>query len=134
MKDYGSVSIFLTLRLISRNAERRLAGETSVRTAQRALDTGTLWAMANKKNFAPQEWLKVLESVMLTGMAVSAADPNGLRSITKEAFANRSALIASKLDSGSNDAAAFKPCCSALARKWQRPPWSIPSSALGACW
>jgi len=37
------------------------------------------------------------------GDGVSAADPNGLWGITKEAFANRAALIASKLDAGSNE-------------------------------
>jgi len=59
--------------------------------------------MANKLNFTPQEWIKVLESVMLVGMAVSAADPNGLWGLTKEAFASRSALTASKLDAASNE-------------------------------
>jgi hypothetical protein len=59
--------------------------------------------MANKLNFTPQEWTKVLESVVLVGMAVSAADPNGLWGLTKEAFASRSALIASKHDAGSNE-------------------------------
>ena len=59
--------------------------------------------MANKLNFTPQEWTKVLESVALVGMAVSAADPNGLWGLTKEAFASRSALIASKHDAGSNE-------------------------------
>jgi hypothetical protein len=59
--------------------------------------------MANKLNFTPQEWTKVLESVALVGMAVSAADPNGLWGLTKEAFASRSALIASKHDAGANE-------------------------------
>jgi hypothetical protein len=59
--------------------------------------------MANKRNFTPEEWIKVLESVMLAGMAVSAADPNGLWGLTKEAFATRSALTASKLDAESNE-------------------------------
>jgi hypothetical protein len=59
--------------------------------------------MANKLNFTPEEWIQVLESVMLAGMAVSAADPNGLWGMTKEAFANRSALNASKLDAESNE-------------------------------
>ena len=59
--------------------------------------------MANKQNFTPEEWTKVLESIMLAGMAVSAADPNGLWGLTKEAFASRSALAASKLDHGSNE-------------------------------
>jgi len=59
--------------------------------------------MANKQSFTPEEWTKVLESIILAGMAVSAADPNGLWGMTKEAFANRSALNASKLDAGSNE-------------------------------
>jgi hypothetical protein len=59
--------------------------------------------MASKRNFTPEEWIKVLESVMLAGMAVSAADPNGLWGLTKEAFATRSALTASKLDAESNE-------------------------------
>ena len=59
--------------------------------------------MANKTNFTSQEWTKVLESVVLVGMAVSAADPNGFWGLTKEAFAGRSALIASKHDGRSNE-------------------------------
>jgi hypothetical protein len=59
--------------------------------------------MANKLNFTPQEWIKVLESVMLVGMAVSAADPNGLWGLSKEAFASRSALNAMKLEAESNE-------------------------------
>jgi hypothetical protein len=59
--------------------------------------------VANKLNFTPQEWTKVLESVALVGMAVSAADPNGLWGLIKESFAGRSALIASKHDAGSNE-------------------------------
>ena len=34
--------------------------------------------MANKQNFKPEEWTKILESTMLAGMAVSAAEPSGL--------------------------------------------------------
>jgi hypothetical protein len=34
--------------------------------------------MANKQNFTPEEWTKVLESVMATSIAVSAAEPSGL--------------------------------------------------------
>jgi hypothetical protein len=52
--------------------------------------------MANKQNFTPAEWAKVLESTMLAGMAVSAADPSGLWGTLKEAMASRSALAASK--------------------------------------
>jgi hypothetical protein len=59
--------------------------------------------MANKQNFTPEEWTKVLEGTMLAGMAVSAAEPSGLWGTLKEAFASRSALDAAKLGAGSND-------------------------------
>jgi len=58
--------------------------------------------MANKDDFTPEEWTQILESMMLTGIAVSAADPNGLWGAVKEAFATSSALAASKLDPASN--------------------------------
>jgi hypothetical protein len=60
-------------------------------------------AMTHKENFTPEEWSKLLESTMLAGMAVSAADPNGLWGTIKEALASRWALSASKIDSCSNE-------------------------------
>ena len=59
--------------------------------------------MANKQDFTAEEWTRILESPMLAGMAVSAADPNGLWGMTKEALASRSALTASKHDAGSGE-------------------------------
>ncbi len=59
--------------------------------------------MANKQNFTPEEWTKILESTMLTGMAVSAAEPSGLWGALKEAFATSSALAVAKMDAGSNE-------------------------------
>ena len=59
--------------------------------------------MANKRSFTPAEWTKVLESMMLAGMAVSAADPSGLWGTLKEAFASRSAMAASNLGTGPNE-------------------------------
>jgi hypothetical protein len=59
--------------------------------------------MANKQNFKPDEWTKILESTMLAGMAVSAAEPSGLWGALKEAFASSSALAAAKSNPGSND-------------------------------
>ena len=59
--------------------------------------------MANKQSFTPEEWTKILESTMLTGMAVSAAEPSGLWSALKEAFASSSALAAAKMDAGSSE-------------------------------
>jgi len=59
--------------------------------------------MANKQDFTPEEWTRVLESIMVCSMAVSAADPNGLWGTLKEALASRSAVAASKRDSASNE-------------------------------
>ena len=59
--------------------------------------------MANKQNFKPEEWTKILESTMLAGMAVSAAEPSGLWGALKEAFASSSALAAAKTNTGSNE-------------------------------
>jgi hypothetical protein len=59
--------------------------------------------MANKQNFTPEEWTKILESMMLTGMAVSAADPNGLWGTMREALAGRTAIAGMKPRSTSNE-------------------------------
>ena len=59
--------------------------------------------MATKQNFTPEEWTKVLESIMLAGMAVSAADPSGLWGTVTEALASKSALASSKRDAESNE-------------------------------
>jgi hypothetical protein len=58
--------------------------------------------MASKQDFTPQEWTKIVESMMLAGMAVSAAEPSGLWGTLKEAFASRAALDATK-HSASNE-------------------------------
>jgi membrane-bound lytic murein transglycosylase B len=59
--------------------------------------------MANKQSFKPEEWTKILESTMLAGMAVSAAEPSGLWGALKEAFASSSALAAAKTNAGSSE-------------------------------
>jgi hypothetical protein len=59
--------------------------------------------MSNKQNFKPDEWTKILESTMLAGMAVTAAEPSGLWGALKEAFASSSALAAAKSNAGSNE-------------------------------
>jgi len=58
--------------------------------------------MANKQSFTSEEWTKLLESPMVPGMAVSAAEPSGLWGMIKEAFASSSALAAAKTDAGTN--------------------------------
>jgi hypothetical protein len=49
-------------------------------------------AMAGKTNFTKEEWTLLLESPMIAGMAVTAADPSGLWGLLKESFAGGSAL------------------------------------------
>ncbi len=50
--------------------------------------------MASKRSFTPEEWTKVLESVTLAGVAVTAAEPSGLWGTLKEGFASASTLAA----------------------------------------
>jgi hypothetical protein len=59
--------------------------------------------MANKQNFTPVEWTKVLESGMLASMAVTAAEPSGLWGTLMETFAGGSAFAASKHDPSANE-------------------------------
>lgn len=59
--------------------------------------------MANKQSFLPAEWTKILESPMVAGVAVSAAEPSGVWGSLKEAFASSSALASAKVDAGSNE-------------------------------
>jgi hypothetical protein len=59
--------------------------------------------MANKTTFTPDEWQKILESVMLSGMAVTAADPSGLIGVLKESMATGRSLLAAKADPESNE-------------------------------
>jgi hypothetical protein len=59
--------------------------------------------MANKTTFTTGEWQKILESVMLSGMAVTAADPSGLIGILKESMATGRSLLAAKADPQSNE-------------------------------
>jgi hypothetical protein len=59
--------------------------------------------MANKTTFTPEEWKQVLESVVLSGMAVTAADPSGLFGVLKESMATGRSLIAAKSDPESNE-------------------------------
>ena len=59
--------------------------------------------MANKASFTPDEWTKVMESVAVTGMAVTAADPSGIWGMLKEALAGGAALAAAKADPKTNE-------------------------------
>jgi hypothetical protein len=59
--------------------------------------------MANKQSFTPEEWNKIVESVMLSGMAVTAADPSGLIGLVQESFASGSALMKAKGNPGAGE-------------------------------
>ena len=59
--------------------------------------------MANKVSFSPDEWTKVLQSVMMAGIAVTAAEPSGLWGTLKESMATGHALIEARSDAKSNE-------------------------------
>ena len=59
--------------------------------------------MANKASFTPEEWISVMESVAVTGMAVTAAEPSGLWGMLKEALAGGTAMAAAKADPNTNE-------------------------------
>jgi hypothetical protein len=59
--------------------------------------------MANKQSFSADEWSKIMESVALSGVAVTAADPSGLMGLLKESFASANAVISAGKDPGANE-------------------------------
>ena len=59
--------------------------------------------MANKQDFTPEEWIKILQSPMLVGIAVSMADPSGLWGALKEAAASGAEIGTAKRDAGANE-------------------------------
>ena len=52
--------------------------------------------MSAKTDFTPDEWKLLLESVMMAGIAVTAAEPSGLWGTLKESFASARTLAAGK--------------------------------------
>ena len=58
--------------------------------------------LADKSSFTTEEWTLLLESPMLAGMAITAADPSGLWGLLKESFASGSALAKAMTDPGSS--------------------------------
>jgi hypothetical protein len=55
--------------------------------------------VADKSNFTPDEWKLLLESVMVAGIVVTAADPGGF---LREIFASNSELVKVRMDPGAN--------------------------------
>jgi len=58
--------------------------------------------MATKADFTPDEWQQLLEGVMMSGMAVSMAEPSGLWGMLKEGFSSAGALAKAKIDDDAN--------------------------------
>jgi hypothetical protein len=58
--------------------------------------------MAAKTDFTPDEWKLLLQSPLVAGIAISAADPSGLIGMMKESMASARALIAAASAAGSD--------------------------------
>ena len=58
--------------------------------------------MATKTTFTPEEWQLLMEGIMSSGVAVTAADPSGLWGLLKEGFASARALAEAKANPQSN--------------------------------
>jgi hypothetical protein len=58
--------------------------------------------MADKSTFTSDEWQILLESVMATGLAVTAAEPSGLLGLLQESFASGKMLLKAKMDAAAN--------------------------------
>jgi hypothetical protein len=54
--------------------------------------------MATKADFTADEWKLLLQSPLVAGVAISAADPSGLIGMMKESMASARALIQAKTD------------------------------------
>lgn len=59
--------------------------------------------MANKSNFTPEEWKKVIQAPLLTGFAVSAGDPSGFIGTLQEGMASAKALAQAKASGGGDE-------------------------------
>lgn len=59
--------------------------------------------MASKSSFTPEEWTQLLEAPMMAGMAISAADPNGIFGVLKESFTTGKLLAQANADAGANE-------------------------------
>jgi hypothetical protein len=57
--------------------------------------------MAGKSNFTPEEWKTLLESAMMAGIAVTAADPSGLWGTLKESMVSARTIMGAAHDASS---------------------------------
>lgn len=58
--------------------------------------------MADKTSFTKDEWALLLQSPVIAGMAITAADPSGLWGLMKESLAAGGALTQVASDAGAN--------------------------------
>jgi hypothetical protein len=58
--------------------------------------------MATKTNFTSEEWGRLLASPMVTGLAITAADPGGVWSLLKEGMTGGWALLEAHRNVGAN--------------------------------
>jgi hypothetical protein len=56
--------------------------------------------MATKADFTPDEWKTLIESPLIAGFAISAADPSGLFGLLAEGLASAKALVEAKTNAG----------------------------------
>ena len=75
--------------------------------------------MADKTRFTPDEWTKLLESPMMAGIAITAAEPSGLWGLLKESFSGGWALLRPKPRDRPNSSRPSRPT-SARARDARR--------------
>jgi hypothetical protein len=59
--------------------------------------------MATKANFTPDERKSLMQSPLLVGIAVSAADPSGLIGMLKESMASARELVQAKADPNADE-------------------------------
>ena len=81
--------------------------------------------MANKQDFTPEEWDKILQSPMLVGIAVSMADPSGLWGALKEAAAGSAEIGTARRDASAN--ALINAVITDINTADRRPPCKTPS-------
>ncbi len=56
--------------------------------------------MATRNDFTAEEWAKLMESVMLASIAITAAEPSGIWGTVKEGFATAKSMAAAKAAGG----------------------------------
>src|SRR3954462_15380462 len=57
---------------------------------------------ADKTSFSTDEWVRIVASPMVAGIAITAADPSGLWGLLREGMAGGWALLSAKQSAGTN--------------------------------